>query len=300
MNDEREARRAARRAEREERRAARARRAQQPAKPSPAAAARKTQARAPEPQAPPAEPRAPAPLPPPLLAARVTGRDDIHWFDVSGMRTLADIRDALGVTGRTITDFPRILDFGCGSGRVLRHLRGAVRPEQEVIGVDVDAEAVAWAAANLPGVAVHRVPPLPPSPIADKAIDLVVAIDVFSRVPEEVALAWLADLHRVVRPGGIALVSVSGRDAWRGFRETWRASGADEARLQAADAAYHRNGFFHLPARNPYERPLPDYYGTAIHTIDYLDRMWQQHFAIAGWLPRASLDYQDMIVLRKS
>ena len=40
---------------------------------------------------------------------------------------------------------PRIADWGCGLGRVLRHLPARYR----VTGFDVNAEAVAWCAANL-------------------------------------------------------------------------------------------------------------------------------------------------------
>lgn len=240
------------------------------------------------------------PLPPPALVGRVAGSDNLTWFDQSGALTVGDWKRALRAIDRQFEDFPRILDFGCGCGRVLRHLRGALRPDQELIGVDVDAEAIGWVNANLPGVSAHVQGQLPPSPIADEAIDLIVNQSVFTHLPEDVGRAWLADLRRMLKPGGIAVLSFHGRSVWREFREAMRTEGSPEADLLHADSGFHRNGFFYRAGRNPFEGALPEYYGTAIHTIDYVDTEWQRYLELLAWLPRGSLQHQDIVVLRKN
>lgn len=240
------------------------------------------------------------PLPPASLVERAIATKDMVWFDRSGAISLADWQRALLAVGRGLEEFPRVMDFGCGCGRVLRHLRGALRPEQELIGVDVDGEAVAWVNANLAGVEAHQLGHLPPAPIADDSIDLIVNHGVFTHLPEHVQNAWLSDLKRVLRPGGIAILSFHNRGLWQEFREKVRANGMAEDDLQRFDANFHRNGFHHHPGRNAFEQGLPEYYGTAIHSLDYIDRQWQRYFEILAWLPRGSFRHQDIVVVRKN
>jgi len=222
------------------------------------------------------------------------------WFERSGMLSLGDWQRALRAIDQQLENFPRIVDFGCGCGRVLRHLRGAIRPEQELIGLDVDGEAIAWVNANLPGVTAQVIAELPPTSIADGTIDLVVNHSVFTHLPEDVGEAWLVELKRILRPGGVAILSFHGRHIYPQFRESLRAGGLDEGTLQGHDARFHRDGFFYGPHRNGYESGLPDYYGTTIHTIEYIDVHWQRHFELLAWLPKGSLRHQDIVVLRKN
>ncbi len=240
------------------------------------------------------------PLPPVPLAARVAGTEDMIWFDKSGATSLNNWHHALRAIGRTIDSFPRIMDFGCGCGRVLRHLRGAMKSEQELIGVDVDGEAVAWVNANLAGITAHQLGLLPPSPVADDSIDLVVNHSVFTHLPEDVQHAWLADIRRMMRPGGIAILSFHNRKTWAEYREAMRNNGSTDDYLQRADRDFHRNGFFYCPGRNEFEGALPDYYGAALHSIDYIDRQWSAYFEILAWIPRGSLNFQDIVIVRKN
>jgi SAM-dependent methyltransferase len=115
-------------------------------------------------------------------------------------RLLADwIRGAL--PANWFDEPRRILDFGSGAGRVMRHFR-AEAERGAVWGTDVDTEAVEWMAANL-------CPPfrtLPPPADAhldlpDGTLDLVYAISVFTHITDDWA-AWLVELDRVLAPGG--------------------------------------------------------------------------------------------------
>lgn len=238
------------------------------------------------------------PLPPENLMARVAGSPDGDGFDASGARTMLEWSNALGVVGKSFRDFPRILDFGCGCGRVLRHLRPALKPDQELFGADVDHEAVDWISNNYPGITGVKFDLLPPSKLADASIDLVVNQSVFTHLPEEVQFAWLAELHRVVKVGGILILSFHGRNAWRHFTNSFHANGHVEHAKQITER-FNRRGFFYAQGRNHFEQELPEYYGSAFHTIEYIEEEWLRYFACRAWLPVFSLSLQDVVVLER-
>ena len=75
---------------------------------------------------------------------------------------IRDIDAAIAPSGRTMADFRRILDFGCGCGRVLRTLK-SIAPGSALYGTDIDGEAIGWLQKNYGRfgeftVAPHRPP----------------------------------------------------------------------------------------------------------------------------------------------
>jgi SAM-dependent methyltransferase len=93
----------------------------------------------------------------------------------------------------------RILDAGCGSGRVLDELA----QYGSVTGVDTSPLAAAAAEARGHEVSRARVEDLP---FEDASFDLVTCLDVIEHTPDD--LEALTELVRVTRPGGHLLVTV--------------------------------------------------------------------------------------------
>jgi len=144
----------------------------------------------------------PPPLPPAHLRYRVAGSEDAEWFEKSGRKSVEDLTRALGLVGRPFEQFTCVLDWGCGCGRILRHLPVLPPPKRQV-GFDIDAEALAWIAANLPWVETSRTDGLPPLPYADGTFDLIFNHSVMSH------LNALYQLERLLYPGGASLSSSS-------------------------------------------------------------------------------------------
>jgi SAM-dependent methyltransferase len=133
---------------------------------------------------------------------------DLDFFLRTGAENAALIRDALAGDGARIEDARAVLDFGCGCGRVIRHWHGL--EDAEVQGCDIDERQIAWCRANLPFARffLNRLePPLEP---ADAAFDVAYSFSVFTHLPEELQQAWMAELARVIRPGGHLLFSTQG------------------------------------------------------------------------------------------
>ncbi len=117
--------------------------------------------------------------------------------------------DALRQSGYDFAPGHAGLDFGCSSGRVVRVL-AAAGPEIAWYGCDPIPDAIEWAQANLPGVSFARSPERPPLPYEDHRFDFVFAISIWSHFAEGAALAWLAEMRRIIKPGGRLLITTHG------------------------------------------------------------------------------------------
>lgn len=236
-------------------------------------------------------------LPPVDLRERVSGTRDEARFDASGRRTVDEWDRALASAGLDLSSFRRVVDFGCGCGRAMRFLPGRLGPDHALVGLDTDAEAVAWLAGAMPGAELHPLAPLPPTPLATGRVDLVLSHSVFTHLPEDVQFLWLEELHRILVGNGILVVSVHGRKAFGDFATSLVGTPL-EAELAPIRAALDDEGFFHLAGRTEAERSYPQYYGAAFHTVAYIARRWLRWFDLVAWYPTHALDLQDVVVMR--
>jgi SAM-dependent methyltransferase len=188
-------------------------------------------------------------VPPPALRTRVAGTADAAWFLASGREHAEMISEVLQTVGAPLEDAEAILDFGCGCGRVVRHWHhlGAA-----IHGTDHDRPAIDWCYANLAFGTFDVNEVEPPLSYPEGMFDLVYAISVFTHTSEALQRAWLADLARVVRPGGHLLLTTHGEwcarkkllpDEWRRFE-----SGSLVVRDEAAGgsnlcAAFHPDSY---------------------------------------------------------
>jgi SAM-dependent methyltransferase len=155
------------------------------------------------------------PVPPPALRFLVAGTDDLEWFLASGRLAARTVTDCLARQGLALGRRRRVLDWGCGCGRVIRHLRGVSGPEFH--GSDRNARAVAWCRQNL-GFARFATNSLrPPLPYPDRHFDLVYAFSVFTHLTEPEQQRWMDEMKRVLVSGGHLLFSTHGDKAAEGL-----------------------------------------------------------------------------------
>lgn len=129
-----------------------------------------------------------------------------------------------GLAGRFLGEGPvTVCEWGCGPGRVIRHLPGLLPKESKVLGTDYNPRSIAWCSANLPGkYFINKL--APPLPLEAGQVDLLYAISIFTHLSEAMHGEWLKELLRVVRPGGIILVTVHGDRCTGGLNAQERAA----------------------------------------------------------------------------
>lgn len=112
------------------------------------------------------------------------------------------------------------LDLGCASGRVLRHMAYEC-PNIEATGCDINRLHVEWCNAHLPGnCRTFQNNSVPTLPLEDNSVDIVSAFSVFTHI-EALETAWLAEIRRVLKPGGIAWLTVHTERTLKDMDEGW-------------------------------------------------------------------------------
>jgi SAM-dependent methyltransferase len=98
-----------------------------------------------------------------------------------------------------------VLDFGCGVGNSIPHLREAF-PNAALHGVDPSGESIRVANETHVDKAAFRVNGGSVIPYEDRCFDLVQVACVFHHVQPEQRKHWMQEIHRVLKPGGMVFV----------------------------------------------------------------------------------------------
>jgi cyclopropane fatty-acyl-phospholipid synthase-like methyltransferase len=147
-----------------------------------------------------------------------TDAGSAETFDASGERDLA----AHVLDGLDVSPGWRVLEIGCGVGRLIRPLAPRVA---RVVGVDVSAEMLARAQERCRGLANVELLQTDGGLefLPDDGFDFVFSHIVFQHLPRKAyAERYFREAFRVLSPGGIFRVQVDGRS-----RQFFRRSIAD-------------------------------------------------------------------------
>ncbi len=116
----------------------------------------------------------------------------------------------------------RALEIGCGSGRLMRPMS---RHFLEIHGVDVASDAIRQARENLqdlPHAHPREIHGTSLDVFADQSFDFVYSFGLFPYIPSrELVVAFLREIHRVLRPGGLARLQFNGSSGQQASSDQW-------------------------------------------------------------------------------
>jgi SAM-dependent methyltransferase len=223
---------------------------------------------------------------------RTAGTADPILFESLGVSDCLTMRRALREYFRQdYAQYSAILDWGCGCARVAR-LVSEFAPGK-ITGVDIDPDNIQWCESNIAGTNFVRIGLHPPIPFSDESFDLIYGISVFSHLSEADQDRWLAELHRITRPGAALLVSIQGEIAFL------RVDG-DFGRFMALE----KEGFQVYGRCPDLDDVLPEmkeneYYKNVFHSRRYIYEHWDRYFEILDVIDAAFAGYQDLVVMRR-
>ncbi len=104
-----------------------------------------------------------------------------------------------------------VLDWGCGPGRIIRHLPGILGKESKIYGTDYNIDSINWCKKNLQGVAFNHNTIEAALPYENDFFDFIFGISIFTHLSAEKHVEWTAELTRILKKGGRMFFTTHGR-----------------------------------------------------------------------------------------
>ena len=186
----------------------------------------------------------------------------------------------------------RILDFGCGSGRMIRWLK-EYAADREIWGTDIIADYLLWCQQHLsPPFHFVLATMLPHLPFEDRYFDLIYAGSVFTHL-DDLTSAWLLELRRVLSENGRLYITLHDENSINLLANEYQ----DHASARAFNAekeyrAYSQSdyGMFTLGRRTG---------SNVFYNMDYFRKMVEQlNLEVISITPGA-YRYQTGVILKR-
>jgi SAM-dependent methyltransferase len=207
---------------------------------------------------------------------------------VSFVATVADAFESL--TGRPLAG-ARVLDYGCGWGRLIRLMYKFTGPDR-IYGCDAWGTSLDFCRDH--GIRAHLAAcdEIPADvPFRGTTFDLIYAFSVFTHLSERTAKAVMAVLRRCVEPDGLLAITIRPVEYWDA--RVAPEGVVDAARMRTEHAA---RGFAFTPLdRAPFDGELT--YGDTSMSLEYIRTSWPGWAVVAAQLDAADPN-QQIVFLR--
>ena len=104
----------------------------------------------------------------------------------------------------------RILDWGCGPGRIIQHLPTVIGNGCEYFGTDYNKRSIDWCSQNLPDIEFNNNTLEAKLPYSDNFFDVICGISIFTHLSEQLHFDWYNELFRILKPSGIMYLTTQG------------------------------------------------------------------------------------------
>ena len=235
-----------------------------------------------------------------------TSSPTLEHYIRTGSTTARPIQEAARRNGLALENGGDILDLGAGVGRQLRLMKLEF-PNARISACDVEPSHVRWLQDAYPDIdcAVNRHDQ--PLDYPAGSFDLVYSVATFTHLAPTQAKFWIAEIERILKPGGIACLSILGAQE-NGDFSTW----LDADDLRTLD----EQGFHHVPYDIAGSRRIAESrrflreteylsqcgigYGQTFYRRWFVEAEWQSRSLTLAELRCGEIDgLQDLVVLQK-
>ncbi|MGC9328071.1 MAG: class I SAM-dependent methyltransferase [Candidatus Hinthialibacter sp.] len=226
------------------------------------------------------------PTPPMKLIKRVDGSESPAFYLLKGAQNYREFIRLIEKYA-DISSCSSLLDWGCGSGRItgffIQHSK-----IPDIYGCDIDAEAIQWAQEHFPQGRFTTIPLLPPTKYYNNQFDIIISFSVLTHLDRETQNAWLREMQRILKPGGLLLATVHGVKA------------AEVLLSKQEFKKFKRVGIHDRLRDRVLEGVAPDdYYRASFQSKNYILNNWKSFFEILDVMEQGASHYHDMVVMRK-
>lgn len=109
-------------------------------------------------------------------------------------------------------DGGKILDWGCGPGRIIRHMPDISKNKSSFYGTDYNEESINWCKNNIKNVDFNHNNLEANLPYEDGEFDAIYGISIFTHLSKEMHFKWYSELKRILKPEGILLLTTQGEN----------------------------------------------------------------------------------------
>lgn len=170
--------------------------------------------------------------------------------------------------GRKVNyDKLRVLDYGCGWGRLMRMLYRYV-PASSITGLDPWPPSLERCRQTGVHGELKQIDYVPTSLPVKGPYDIIFTYSVFTHISERSQAAVLRAMRGVIKGDGLLALTIRQRNYWE------QAPDLDADERKALLDAHERNGFaFHRHSDEDTDRAAD--YGDTSETLDYIQRTWK-------------------------
>jgi len=230
------------------------------------------------------------PFPDPEHIFRVAGKVGMPSFLLEGSTWFKKLDNiCINELGRSVLDVD-VLDWGVGCARILRHL--VEHGSTKIVGCDIDPVNIQWVKENIWQNVWHSHYD-PPLPFEDNSFDVIYGHSIFTHLSYEDQFRWLEEINRILRPGGIALVTICGETGVYITKHKQIIGNSAEIRR------YLDEGFLDFGAVSVgVDEGRPGYYRLIAHTHAFIRNHWVDYVNVKAIYP-CFAQHQDAILLTK-
>ena len=250
-----------------------------------------------------------------LLPTMPDEQTQINWTGRSGYETLHQAFLAFSLFKKIINEHcknirtcGRILDFGCGWGRIIRFFLKDVEPEG-LWGLDCYEDVITICKDSNLRCTFETIDVMPPTHFPDNFFDAICLYSVFSHLSEKAHMDWLLEFKRILKPGGIVIATTRPRhflvecDILRkdkDIKEFQFGAVASFENLNQYLSDYDTGKFCHSPTGGGGVL-TKSFFGETAIPIKYVMEHWTKHFSFVDFIyddEHKSFD-QNVIVAKK-